>query len=118
TAGGLCDLDRQLDRAFLVRADRVPDVPGVHLLPVLGQQDLAGCLRDPLDAYQYIRHLTTSGSARCRGRTVAWRPPKPPTPGSAHPGTPPPVGCRGRPAPAASRTSARACPPTAPTRPR
>jgi hypothetical protein len=44
------DLDRLLDRALLVRADREPGRPGVDLLPVRGDRDLAAHRRDALDA--------------------------------------------------------------------
>ena len=46
----LDDLHGLLDRALLVRADREPGHPGVHLLPVGGEHDLAADHGDALDA--------------------------------------------------------------------
>src|ERR1022692_1578701 len=46
------DLDGFLDRALLVRADREPGHPGVDVLPVRRDDDLAADHRDPLDADQ------------------------------------------------------------------
>jgi hypothetical protein len=58
--GCLRHLDAELDRALLVRAQRVADVARVDCHPVVGQQDLTGHLRHALDADENVhhRHLT------------------------------------------------------------
>ena len=63
--------DRQLDRAVLVVADGEPDEAAVDALGVVGEQDLPGRVRHPLDADQHVRHVI--GSARCRDRAPGWR---------------------------------------------
>ena len=66
-AGGRGDLHRELDGALLVRAHREAGVPAVDGLRVLGEHDLAGGVRDPLDADQDVapcqRSLSLAGSS-------------------------------------------------------
>ena len=65
----LGDLDGLLHRAFLVRADREPGHPGVHLLAVRGDHDAAADLGNPFHAHgdlhrRQLRIRALSGSNR------------------------------------------------------